>query len=126
VASSWGEEGHLGVWLNEKNDWIRRHVAVAQERMLEMADRWPPAQGLELRALQQAARELLLAQASDWPFILHTGTHPGYAQRRLREHILRFNSLHRQMTTGTIDAGWLALTESADGLFPAVNYEHWA
>lgn len=126
AASSWGEGGHLAVWLNEKNEWIRRHLAVAQERMTELARRWPPAHGLELRALQQAGRELLLAQSSDWPFILHTDTSPGYARRRLREHLLRFSSLHRQITQGTVDAEWLASIESLDNLFPNLNYEYWA
>lgn len=126
AASTWGEAGHLGVWLNEKNDWIRRHLAVAQERMTELAERWPPAHDLGLRATQQAARELLLAQSSDWPFILHNGTHAGYANRRLREHILRFNSLHRQITAGNVDEGWLAAVESVDNLFPRIEPTHWA
>ena len=126
AASSWGEGGHLGVWLNEKNEWIRRHLAMAQERMATLAQRWPAAPGLELRALRQAARELLLAQSSDWPFILHTGTSPGYARRRLREHLLRFSSLHRQLTNGAVDESWLASIETIDNLFPNVNCEYWA
>ena len=126
AASTWGEEGHLGVWLNEKNEWIRRHLAVAQERMTEIAGRWPPAHDLGLRAAQQAARELLLAQSSDWPFILHTGSSPGYARRRLREHVLRFNSLYRQITQGAVDAAWLSQIEALDNLFPQVDYTHWA
>ncbi len=127
TASSWGEQGYLEVWLNEKNEWIRRHLAVARERMAELANRWPvPPAERELRALRQAARELLLAQASDWPFILHTGTSPGYARRRVREHILRFNSLHRQLTRGTMDEAWLGQIESLDNLFPLVNPAHWA
>ncbi len=126
AASSWGEGGHLGVWLNEKNEWIRRHLAVAQERMTTLAQRWPPAFGLDLRARQQAARELLLAQASDWPFILHTDTSPGYARRRLREHLLRFSSLHRQLTNEAVDEAWLAGIESVDNLFPQLNLDYWA
>jgi len=94
--------------------------------MTELARRWPPAHGLELRALQQAGRELLLAQSSDWPFILHTDTSPGYARRRLREHLLRFSLLHRQLTQGTVDAEWLASIESVDNLFPNLNHEYWA
>ena len=51
------------------------------------------------RALKQAARELLLAQASDWPFILRTGTSPDYARKRVKDHLLRFIALHEQLTT---------------------------
>ncbi len=126
AASSWGEEGYLAVWLNEKNEWIRRHLAVACERMTVLARRWPPPDELETRALRQAARELLLAQASDWPFILHTGTSPGYARRRLREHLLRFSSLYRQISQHAVDADWLARIEAVDNLFPHVEYTWWA
>jgi predicted glycosyl hydrolase (DUF1957 family) len=56
------------------------------------------ATGLTARALRQAARELLLAQASDWPFILRAGTSPDYARRRVKDHLLRFIALHEQLT----------------------------
>ena len=46
--------------------------------------------GLQERALKQAGRELLLAQSSDWPFILRTGTSPDYARKRVKDHLLRF------------------------------------
>jgi 1,4-alpha-glucan branching enzyme len=70
AASSWGEEGYWRVWLNEKNEWIYPHLHVAQDRMTELARRFPQPDALQERMLKQAARELLLAQASDWPFIL--------------------------------------------------------
>src|SRR6185369_14406397 len=63
--SSWGEEGFYKVWLNEKNEWIQRHLAVAQERMKDLVRRNPAPTPLEERALKQAGRELLLAQSSD-------------------------------------------------------------
>ncbi len=127
AASSWGEEGYLAVWLSEKNAWVHRHLAVARERMSELAKRWPvPPAEREARALRQAAREVLLAQASDWPFLLHHGSNPGYARRRLREHILRFNSLYRQLTQGAIDEAWLSQIEALDNLFPQVDFRYWA
>jgi 1,4-alpha-glucan branching enzyme len=36
--------------------------------------------------LAQATRELLLAQSSDWQFIISTGAAADYAERRFREH----------------------------------------
>jgi len=125
APSSWGEEGYLRVWLNETNEWIYPHLRVAQERMTALADRFPAATGLQLRAIQQAARELLLAQSSDWPFILRTGTSPDYARRRVKVHLLRFISLHEQLTTTQIDETWLQQIESMDNLFPEVNYRLW-
>lgn len=123
--SSWGEEGYWRAWLNETNEWIFPHLQVAQERMAELATRFPNADGLHLRALQQAARELLLAQASDWPFILRTGTSPDYATRRVKSHLLRFLALYEQLTTDSLDEPWLSRIESIDNLFPDVDYRRW-
>jgi 1,4-alpha-glucan branching enzyme len=125
-ASSWGEEGYWRVWLNETNEWIQPHLHIAQERMAELARRFPKATGTVERALNQAARELLLAQASDWPFILRTGTSPDYARKRVKDHLLRFIALHEQLTSTRVDEGWLQRTEWVDNIFPAVNYRYWA
>jgi 1,4-alpha-glucan branching enzyme len=125
AASSWGEEGYWKVWLNERNDWIFPHLDVAQARMAELARRFPNPDGLTERALQQAARELLLAQSSDWPFILRTGTSPEYARRRVKDHLLRFIALHEQLTQTHIDQHWLASIEWRDNVFPNVNPGHW-
>ena len=125
-ASSWGEEGYWKVWLNETNEWIYPHLNVAQERMTALAQLYPEASGLTERALKQAARELLLAQSSDWPFILRTGTSPEYARQRVKDHLLRFIALHEQLTATSIDEPWLEKIEWLDNLFPDVNYHYWA
>jgi len=124
-ASSWGEEGYWRVWLNETNEWIYPHLQIAQERMTELANKFPAATGLKARALKQAARELLLAQASDWPFILRAGTSPDYARRRVKDHLLRFIALHEQLTAGKVDEKWLREIEARDNLFPDVDWTCW-
>lgn len=126
VPSSWGEEGYWKVWLNETNQWIYPHLNIAQERMTELARRFPNADGAQLRALNQAGRELLLAQASDWPFIMRTGTSPEYAKRRVKDHLLRFIALHEQLTSTKVDEHWLEGVENTDNIFPQVNYRYWA
>lgn len=125
-ASSWGEEGYWRVWLNETNEWIHPHLDIAQERMSGLARKFPRATGLVQRALRQAARELLLAQASDWPFILRTGTSPDYARRRVKDHLLRFIALHEQLTATRIDEAWLKQIEWLDNIFPDVDHRYWA
>ncbi len=125
AESSWGEEGYWRVWLNETNAWIYPHLRVAQERMTQLARRYGKAAGVKRRALRQAARELLLAQASDWPFILRTGTSPGYATQRIKDHVLRFNTLYHQMVHGPLDEPWLRQLEQRGNLFPDVNPAHW-
>jgi 1,4-alpha-glucan branching enzyme len=124
-ASSWGEEGYWRVWLNETNEWIYPHLQIAQERMTDLANRFPQADGLRARALRQAAREILLAQASDWPFILRAQTSSYYARRRVKDHLLRFLALHEQLTLTTIDEPWLHELESRDNLFPDVDWAYW-
>jgi 1,4-alpha-glucan branching enzyme len=126
AASSWGEEGYLRVWLNETNEWILPHLQAAQERMTALARQFPRADGLTARALQQAGRELLLAQSSDWPFILRTGTSPDYARQRVKDHLLRFTTLYEQVKAGRIDEGWLARIEALDNLFPNLDFHYWA
>jgi len=125
-ASSWGEEGYWRTWLNENNQWIYPHLQVAQSRMDAMVKRFKKPSRLTERALKQAARELLLAQSSDWPFILRTGTSPDYAKRRVKDHLLRFIALHEQLTQTRVDEKWLKEIESRDNIFPDVNYKYWA
>ena len=94
--------------------------------MTDLARKSPTPSPLQERSLKQAARELLLAQASDWPFILRTGTSPDYARQRVKDHLLRFAALHRQLTDATIDPLWLGQLEQADNIFPDVNWRYWA
>ncbi len=119
---SWGAGGYAGVWLDGSNDWIYRHLHKAAERMIALARDYGEPTDLERRALNQAARELLLAQSSDWAFIMKTGTMVEYAVRRTKEHVLRFNRLHDQIRSGMIDEGWLGWTESRDNIFPEIDY----
>jgi len=120
--SSWGQGGYSSVWLDESNDWIYRYLHKAEGRMIELAKLHQDASGVTRRALNQAARELLLAQSSDWAFIIKTGTMVDYAVRRTREHLLRFTKLYDQLKAGGIDEMWLASVESRDNLFPEIDY----
>lgn len=120
--SSWGWRGYNEVWLEGSNDWIYRHLHCATRRMLELADRFPDAQGLQRRALNQAARELLLAQASDWAFIMKTKTAVDYAVRRQRDHLLAFQNLYQQLLEGEINFAYLLLLEGRENIFPRLDY----
>ena len=120
--SSWGAGGYAAVWLDESNDWIYRYLHKASERMIELARLHQDASGVQRRALNQAARELLLAQSSDWAFIIKTGTMVDYAVRRTREHLLRFTRLYEQIKGKSIDEPWLSGIEGKDNLFPEIDY----
>jgi 1,4-alpha-glucan branching enzyme len=122
--SSWGWKGYSEVWLQGTNDWIYRHLHQASERMTELAQTFSHrhTNGLLQRALNQALRELLLAQSSDWAFIMATGTHVSYAVRRTKEHLLRFNRLYADIKNNSLDENWLADIESKDNIFPEIDY----
>jgi len=124
-ASSWGAKGYWEVWLDSSNSWIYPHLHIAAERMTELARHHKHANGLVQRALKQAARELLLAQSSDWAFIMKTGTAVNYAVKRTKDHLLRFTRLYDQIKTRQIDEAWLADTEWRDNIFPDINYHYY-
>ena len=90
--------------------------------MVELARSFGKATGLRRRALNQAARELMLAQSSDWPFIMKTGTTVPYAVKRVCDHVHRFNVLHDGLWKGELDETWLADVEAKDNLFPEIDY----
>ena len=121
-ASSWGDKGYHAHWMSDSNDWIYRHLHKAAERMVELAQRNPQAAGLEERALNQAARELLLAQSSDWAFIMFAGTMVDYAVKRTLDHLVRVNRLYEEICKGKINQSWLADIESKDNIFPHIDY----
>src|SRR5262249_25501015 len=85
--SSWGYKGYSEVWLEGSNAWIYRHLHEGAAPMVELPRQFPHADGLLRRALNQAARELLLAQSSDWAFIMKTGTMVEYAVQRTQVHV---------------------------------------
>ncbi len=123
-ASSWGNKGHWEVWLDHCNAWIYPHLHAAARRMTEQARNAganpPPAQQ---RVLRQMARELLLAQSSDWAFLMKTGTASEYATRRTKDHLLRFNRLYNDVVSNQNDESFLADCENKDNLFPDLNWK---
>lgn len=121
-ASTWGAEGYNRVWLNASTSWMYPHLHTAETRMLELARRHHQANSLTTRALNQAARELVLAQSSDWAFIITTGTMVPYAIKRFKDHIHRFTKLYNDIRDNTLDEAWLADIESKDNIFPEIDY----
>jgi 1,4-alpha-glucan branching enzyme len=85
APGSWGAGGDDGMWLNERTLWTWRRLWPLEDRFWDLAPRalaMPDAH----RVLAQAARELLLAQASDWQFLITTGAVSDYAERRFSLH----------------------------------------
>ena len=120
--STWGEGGYCSFWLNGSNDWIYPHLHAVSDRMVGLAKCYPAPTALQRRALNQAAREALLLQSSDWAFILTTGSHGEYASRRTRDHILNFLALEAAIMSGELDEKMLVDLESRNNIFPELDY----
>lgn len=83
--SSWGRAGTAEVWLGPGNAWMWPHLHRAAEQMI----------GLEGPLADAALNQLLLAQASDWPFLIDAKTSAGFAQEQFEHHLLAFRALAR-------------------------------
>ena len=130
--SSWGANGYSEVWLNGTNDYVHKHLHEAGDKMVELANnfkdlkKFNDKEDIYRRALNQSARELLLAQSSDWLFIITNGTMVDYAKKRIKDHIGRFNKLYNSITTNAIDENFILFLESIeekDCIFPDIDYK---
>ena len=77
----------------------------------------------KIDALNQCARELLLAQSSDWNFIITNGTMVDYAKKRTKDHVGRFNKLYDSLMSGNIDKKFLKDISEKDAIFPDIDYK---
>jgi 1,4-alpha-glucan branching enzyme len=92
-SSSWGEGGDHRTWLNPRNHWLWPALHRSERHFLRLAQRACTAELPEPSLLGSAARELLLAQASDWLFQIANDPVAGYPVRRARDHLSRFAEL---------------------------------
>jgi 1,4-alpha-glucan branching enzyme len=124
ASSTWGHKGYFEGWLNGKTDWIYPQLYECTRQMEALANRYNTSSipALTARALRQCVRELLLAQSSDWPFIINNGTSTEYAVRRVKDHVARFAYLAETIESNTINPENLSALETMDKLFPAVDY----
>lgn len=77
---------------------------------------------LKIKALNQCARELLLAQSSDWNFIITNGTMVDYAKRRTKDHVGRFSKLYEQIKENKVDEKFLNDISEKDAIFPDIDF----
>ena len=84
---SWGEHGGHFVWLNDRTEWVWQRIYDAEQDFQFLLRDHGTGHDEPMRHLmQQAARELLLLQASDWPFLINNGTAIDYASQRIVAH----------------------------------------
>ena len=78
------------------------------------------------RALRQLARELLLAQSSDWAFLMRAGTAREYATLRTNTHLRRFETLADELAVGQVDELTLRTMEERDNFLPEIDWRAFA
>lgn len=124
AESSWGYKGYHDVWLNGKNDWIYRHLHEAELLMRDFAERYSDLQNepLVIKGLNQMARELLLAQSSDWAFIMKTETMDEYAEERTKKHLNNFFTLAKAVNEKKGEELFL-IKEKEEDIFPFLDYK---
>ena len=120
--SSWGVNGYAETWLDTSSDWIYRHLIRSMERMTELAERFPDDSGLKERALNQAAREILLAQSSDWPSLLHRQESTEFARNNAENALRNFTTIYEALGSNYISTEWLTTLERRHNIFPNINY----
>jgi 1,4-alpha-glucan branching enzyme len=121
--------GNHFTWDNVDTHWMWPIIHDAEARMEALAARYPNAEGSMVYVLSQAARELLLLQSSDWPFLITTGQAAEYATQRFREHVERFDRLAGIAEAGAADEAASRLAGEfweRDKLFPDIDYRDWA
>jgi 1,4-alpha-glucan branching enzyme len=123
--SSWGQGGYHDYWLNDSNAWVIPEWQKASRAMVRRVNRGV-ASPAQRDLLTQAGRELLLAQSSDWSFILRAGTTTGLARERIERHLDRFWRLLDAVEHGTaVPDSWLQAVRREDRLFPQLNAADW-
>jgi 1,4-alpha-glucan branching enzyme len=120
--SSAGFNGYGETWLDVSNDWMYRHLFRALERMIELAERFPDDSGLKERALNQAAREILLAQSSDWPGMLYRQESTDLARSGIEDALRNFTTIYEALGSNYLSTEWLTNLEKRHNIFPHINY----
>ncbi len=123
--SSWGQGGFHNYWLNDSNSWLISEWSKAGKAMVKNCNNGVDNE-YEIRILEQAARELLLLQSSDWSFILRAGTTTELAKERINRHLNRFWFLIKSLENNElINNSELKKLEKDDYIFPLIQADDW-
>ena len=130
---SWGERGNHSVWLNDRTRWMWETAYRAEDRLLASLRELPWRQSADVHEmLVRAARQLLLLQASDWPFVIHSGGAVDYGVQRFAGHATRFDRMThiaervaRGDPVGTIEQVRVAEADLHDDVFRDVDLNWW-
>ena len=122
--STWGMGGHYWVWDNDTTHWMWPIIHDAENKMKQLREKFlDEKDALKIRALNQAYRELLLLEGSDWPFLVTTKQAKDYAVERFTQHVENFNALATPLLEqGVADEPLLERLEEKNNAFPNLDY----
>lgn len=119
ATSSWGEGGFGDAWTGPASAALWRPVHHAAREVEEAVLRRRDATGIAGVALEQAIRELMLLQASDWAFMRARGEMAEYGDARVRSHAhraRRLAAIARSDEVSAEDAAWVRAVCDRDRL----------
>lgn len=122
VFSSWADDGYAESWLDSSNEWMYRYARNASLQMVDLANRFPDDFGLKERALNLAAREILLAQDSQLALMVRNRIYADYASEQFEEHISAFITVYDSLGGNSVSTEWLTSMERRYPVFPNLNY----
>jgi len=123
TEGSWGKNGDFSMWLNDQTAWTWKRLWALEEAYWAVAGKALDGGEKSRAVLAQATRSMLLAQASDWQFIITTAEAADYANQRFDEHCGQAEDLVRVLSTGKIDDATMqrvAALQAQDSVFPNV------
>ena len=131
---SWGQHGNHSVWLNDSTRWIWEIEYRAEARMLTLLRQLPWRDNAPIQQmLQRAGRQLLLMQASDWPFVIHSKGAVDYGIQRFAGHATRFDrmtaiaaSLSAGNPLDSLQEVQIAEADAHDDIFAEIDLNWWA
>lgn len=123
MEGSWGTGGGHFTWQNGETGWMWPLIHEAERRMVVLVQNFQSPTDDELFVLNQAARELLLMQSSDWQFLITTDQAKEYAIQRFSQHMDRFNKLADSIDAQTPDRELAEELWERDKIFPDINYQ---
>jgi 1,4-alpha-glucan branching enzyme len=86
APSSWGRGGFGAAWVGPRTAWLWRHIHHAHQEVRAAVGAARDVTGTRALARDQAVRELLQLQASDWSFMLDSTNGAELATQRLDAH----------------------------------------
>ncbi|MHA1149843.1 MAG: 1,4-alpha-glucan branching protein domain-containing protein [Promethearchaeota archaeon] len=131
IEGSWGQGSGHWVWFNEWTTFVWRYIYQTEKKIEEILNRYKEKIDSDeelTKILKQMAREKLLLESSDWPFLISTWSARDYAENRVAVHYENFNRLYNMADKygkgEQVDEGewhYLGLLEKTDGIFENID-----